>query len=90
MQSFIRNLKNKVKYVLIHLSDYETCGTHCNGNCRTVTTYKQMLDDIFDRQDAGFEECFRTLGITDDRDRNWSSLVLAIQREIDRKHPSCW
>ena len=49
-----------------------------------------MLDDIFDRQDAGFEECFRTLGITDDRDRNWSSLVLAIQREIDRKHPSCW
>lgn len=33
---------------------------------------------FFDRQQAGFERCYEALGITDDRERSWSALVLAI------------
>jgi hypothetical protein len=37
-----------------------------------------LINEVFDRQQAGFDRCFEALGITDDRQRNWSSLVMAI------------
>jgi hypothetical protein len=40
--------------------------------------YGDPVAEIFDRQDAGFERCYEALGITDDRERSWSSLVMAI------------
>lgn len=36
------------------------------------------IAEIFDRQQAGFERCYEALGITDERERSWSSLVMAI------------
>jgi hypothetical protein len=41
-------------------------------------TTASVTDEIFDRQRAGFDRCFETLGITDYRERSWSSLVLAL------------
>jgi hypothetical protein len=40
--------------------------------------YGDPVAEIFDRQDAGFERCYEALGIADDRERSWSSLVMAI------------
>lgn len=40
--------------------------------------YGDPVAEIFDRQDAGFERCYEALGITDDRERSWSSLVMAV------------
>lgn len=42
------------------------------------------IDEFFDRQQAGFERCFEALGITDDRERSWSSLVLAINDSVQK------
>jgi len=37
-----------------------------------------------DKQRAGFDRCFEALGITDDRERSWSSLVIAINDVVER------
>jgi len=47
--------------------------------------YGDPLTDIFDMQDAGFARCFEALGITDDRERGWSSLVLAINGALESR-----
>ena len=39
---------------------------------------KDLTAEVFDIQQAGFERCFEALGIADDRERSWSSLVLAL------------
>jgi hypothetical protein len=38
----------------------------------------QCIEELFQRQQAGFERCYEALGIKDDRERSWSALVLAI------------
>lgn len=45
------------------------------------------LDEISGKQRAGFERCFEALGIAanDDRERSWSSLVLAIEAAKESK-----
>jgi hypothetical protein len=47
-----------------------------------VREYGDPVAEIFDRQQAGFERCFEALGIADDRERSWSSLVLAINESL--------
>lgn len=49
--------------------------------------YGDPVKEIFDRQEAGFERCYEALGINDDRERSWSSLVLAIHEAVQaRRH----
>ena len=47
-----------------------------------------LLNELFDRQQAGFDRCFEALGITDDRERNWSSLVMAINDLVEARAAS--
>lgn len=42
-----------------------------------------LINEIFERQEAGFERCFEALGIADDRERSWSSLVMAINDALN-------
>lgn len=45
------------------------------------------LEELFQRQQAGFEQCYEALGITDDRERSWSALVIAIHEAVQaRRH----
>ena len=40
-----------------------------------------MLRELFERQQEGFERCYEALGITDQRERSWSALVLALSKQ---------
>ena len=42
-----------------------------------------LINEIFERQQDGFERCFEALGIADDRERSWSSLVMAINDALN-------
>lgn len=46
--------------------------------CRAALSADGDMQLFFDRQQSGFERCYEALGITDDRERSWSALVLAI------------
>jgi len=48
-----------------------------------VQSQDWMLKELFERQQAGFEECYKALGIDDDRERSWSALVLALQEKTE-------
>jgi hypothetical protein len=54
---------------------YVPDGNHCMA-CSVPAD--PNIEGIFQRQQAGFERCYEALGITDDRERSWSSLVLAV------------
>jgi hypothetical protein len=45
---------------------------------------QELINEIFDRQSAGFERCYEALGIADDRERSWSALVLAINGVMEQ------
>jgi hypothetical protein len=46
----------------------------------------QLVNEVLERQQAGFERCFEALGIADDKEleRGWSSLVLEINRALSK------
>lgn len=54
---------------------YVPDGNHCM-ECSEPASAE--TEEFFSRQEAGFARCFEALEITDDRERSWSSLVLAI------------
>jgi hypothetical protein len=54
---------------------YVPDGNHCMA-CSAPAD--PNIEGIFQRQQAGFERCYEALGITDDRERSWSALVLSI------------
>jgi hypothetical protein len=55
-------------------------GNHCMACSEPADP---NIEELFSRQQAGFERCFEALGITDDRERSWSSLVLAINSALE-------
>jgi hypothetical protein len=55
-------------------------GNHCMACSEPADP---NIEELFSRQQAGFERCFEALGITDDRERSWSSLVLAINNALE-------
>jgi hypothetical protein len=55
-------------------------GNHCMACSEPADP---NIEELFSRQQAGFERCFEALGITDDRERSWSSLVLAINGALE-------
>lgn len=46
---------------------------------------RTLVNEIFERQHAGFERCYEALGIADDRERSWSSLVMAINDALNAR-----
>jgi hypothetical protein len=59
---------------------YTPEGNHCMACSEPADP---NIEELFSRQQAGFERCFEALGITDDRERSWSSLVLAINGALE-------
>lgn len=50
-----------------------------NGSAPDENVWRQMLQENCDRQEAGFERCYEAFGVTDDRERSWSALVIALK-----------
>lgn len=63
---------------------YVADGNHCIA-CSVPAD--PNIEELFQRQQAGFERCYEALGITDDRERSWSSLVLSIYEATQKKSP---